>query len=149
MRHMPCLLGLLALAACQQSTPTADTAPQQEVAAEQTDAPNPTESPIDPDPNNPLIGDWKLDDGLACINNRLTFTEDMRVVHRIGDAARPGQDIPTPVDTYKVAGGKVQVEVVGEDNPVTYVVFDPTHIGDGTEACRFHKVSAVAPPPAN
>jgi len=28
-------------------------------------------------------------------------------------------------------------------------VFDPSHIGDGTEACRFHKVSAVAAPPAN
>ncbi|RZF62983.1 hypothetical protein EWE75_18510 [Sphingomonas populi] len=145
MRRISCLLGLLALAACQQSTPTTDAAPQQEVA-EQTDTPNPTESPIDPDPNNPLIGDWKLDDGLACIYNRLTFTEDMRVMHRTGSAA---QDIPTPVDTYKVAGGKVQVEVVGEDNPVTYVVFDASHIGDGTEACRFHKVSAVAVPPAN
>lgn len=144
MRRISCLIGLMALAACGQSAQQ-PAAPVQEVA-QQDDTPTATESPIEPDPNNPLIGDWRLDNGLTCIYDRLTFTEDMRVVHRSGDTERAGQDIPTPVDHYKVSGGKVQVEVVGEDNPVTYVIFDPSHIGDGTEACRFHKIDPVAIP---
>jgi len=138
MRNILCLSGLLVLAACHGGDQS-DAQPAQTEVAAQSDAPNPTESPIDPDPQNPLIGDWRLDGGQTCIYDRVTFTEDMRVVHRIGEGEQPARDLPTPVDKYTVTGGKVQVEAVGEDKPVTYVFLDPTHISDGTAACRFHK----------
>jgi hypothetical protein len=139
MRNILCLSGLLVLAACHGSDQSdAAQSAQTEVAA-QSDAPNPAPSPIDPDPNNPLIGDWRLDNGLTCIYDRLTFTEDMRVTHRTSDGDQPARDLPTPVDKYTVTGNKVQVDAIGEDKPVTYVLLDPTHIGDGTTACRFHK----------
>jgi hypothetical protein len=141
MRYILCLSGLLALAACHggdQQSDAAQPAPA-EVAA-QDDTPNPTESPIDPDPQNPLVGDWRLDSGLTCIYDRVTFTEDMRVLHRTGEDDQPARDLPTPVDKYVVTGSKVQVNAVGEDKPVTYVFLDANHISDGTAACRFHKV---------
>lgn len=142
MRNILCLSGLLVLAAChggdQSDAQPAQTPVQTEVAA-QGDAPNPAPSPIDPDPNNPLIGDWRLDNGLTCTYDRLTFTEDMRVIHRTSDGDQPARDLPTPVDTYTVTGNTVRVDTVGEDKPATYLLLDAKHIGDGTPACRFHK----------
>jgi hypothetical protein len=139
MRRIPSLAILLVLAACHQGG-SDQPAPQ---AAQQDDsggdaAPSATLSPIDSDPDNPLIGEWTIDSGLSCNYTHLTFTQDMRVIHRAGEGEQAGRDIPDPVDTYKVAGNKVTVELVAQD-PVTYVVFDNKHIGDGTENCRFHR----------
>ena len=139
MRNILCLSGLLVLAACHSGDQTDTAQPAPTDVAAQGDTPNPTESPIDPDPNNPLIGDWRIDSGLTCIYDRLTFTEDMRVAHRTSDGEQPARDLPSPVDKYTVTANKVQIDVVGEDKPVTYVLLDPAHISDGTTACRFHK----------